>query len=340
MFPRRAIDFIYMKTFDLNLARVFVLLYETGSVTTTAEALHVTQPTVSYSLGKLRRHFGDELFRRAGRGLTPTAVGRRLYEPLRRALADIDAATRQAQEFDPTVMSARFTLALSDVGETTLLPRLVTKAREVAPKVSFTVRALDVDEAEAQLGSGDLDAFVATPVLTSHRTERIPLFRERYVGMVAQDHPRITGDSVTLEELAAEQHVTVFGPSGHVVPHSVLASHGLLDRVAVEVTRLSTLPYVMERTDLVAIVPEYLAEAFATRHTVRLVRLPFRTEPIEVAIYARHESSRNPSQRWLIDFMTEVLGTRVSEAQMPPVGGAKDGWSTAVAGTEKTTPST
>ncbi|MFD4974373.1 LysR family transcriptional regulator [Streptomyces sp. NPDC058424] len=307
-----------MRTFDLNLARVFVLLYETGSVTVTADTLHVTQPTVSYSLGKLRRHFGDELFRRTGRGLTPTAGARRLYEPLQRALADIDGTLRQADVFDPAAMSGRFTLALSDLGEVTLLPRLLAAARERAPGVSFTVRPLDVDEAEHQLRRGDLDAFVATPVLTSHRTVRIPLFHERYVGMVAADHPRVRGESVTLAELAAESHATVFGPSGHVVPRAALAAHGLLDRVVVDATRFSMLPYLLEQTDLIAIVPEYVGEVFASSHQLRMVRLPFDTEPIEVALYARHESSRSPSQRWLVQFMSEVLGERVSPAQLPP----------------------
>ncbi|MFF4864293.1 LysR family transcriptional regulator [Streptomyces sp. NPDC001231] len=307
-----------MRTFDLNLARVFVLLYETGSVTVTADTLHVTQPTVSYSLGKLRRHFGDELFRRTGRGLTPTAGARRLYEPLQRALADIDSTLRQADVFDPGTMCGRFTLALSDLGEVTLLPRLLAATRERAPGVSFTVRPLDVDEAEHQLRRGDLDAFVATPVLTSHRTVRIPLFHERYVGMVAADHPRVRGESVTLAELAAESHATVFGPSGHVVPRAVLAAHGLLDRVVVDATRFSMLPYLLEQTDLIAIVPEYVGEVFASSHQLRMVRLPFDTEPIEVALYARHESSRSPSQRWLVQFMSEVLGERVSPAQLPP----------------------
>ncbi|MGW1026435.1 LysR family transcriptional regulator [Streptomyces sp. NPDC002577] len=310
--------------FDLNLARVFVLLYETGSVTATAETLHVTQPTVSYSLGKLRRHFDDELFRRTGRGLTPTAGARRLYEPLQRALAEIDGATtRQADDFDAGTMSGRFTLALSDLGEVTLLPRLLAAARERAPQVSFTIRALDVDDAERQLRRGELDAFVATPVLTSHRTVRIPLFRERYVGMVSADHPRIRGDSVTLTDLTAEHHATVFGPSGHVAPRAVLATHGLLDRVAVDATRYSMLPYLLEQTDLIAIVPGYVAEVFTESHRVRLVRLPFETEPIEVALYARHESSRSPSQRWLVSFMAEVLGEQVSPAQLPPYGTAQ-----------------
>ncbi|GHB58302.1 LysR family transcriptional regulator [Streptomyces viridiviolaceus] len=307
-----------MGTFDLNLARVFVLLYETGSVTATAETLHVTQPTVSYSLAKLRRHFDDELFRRTGRGLTPTAGALRLYEPLQRALAEIDGTVRQADDFDPETMSGRFTIALSDLGEATLLPRLLAAARERAPGVSFTVRPFDVEEAESQLRRGDLDAFVATPVLTSHRTVRIPLFGERYVGMVAADHPRVRGDAVTLPELAAEHHATVFGPSGHVAPRAVLAAHGLLERVAVDATRFSMLPYLLEQTDLIAIVPEYVGEVFTASHRVRLVRLPFETEPIEVALYARHESSRSPAQRWLVRFMAEVLGEQVSPAQLPP----------------------
>ncbi|CAM5626222.1 LysR family transcriptional regulator [Streptomyces fumanus] len=309
-----------MKTFDLNLARVFVLLYETGSVTATAETLHVTQPTVSYSLGKLRRHFGDELFRRTGRGLAPTAGARRLYEPLRRALAEIDGTVRQADDFDPRAMTALFTIALSDLGEATLLPRLLVAARERAPGVSFTVRSFDVEAAEGQLRRGDLDVFVATPVLTSHRTVRIPLFQERYVGMVAADHPRVRGASVTLAELAAEHHATVFGPSGHVAPRALLAAHGLLDRVVVDATRFSMLPYLLEQTDLIAIVPEYVGEVFTASHRLRLVQLPFETEPIEIALYARHEYSRSPSQRWLVRFMAEVLGERLSPAQLPPHG--------------------
>jgi DNA-binding transcriptional LysR family regulator len=306
-----------MADFDLNLARVFVLLYETGSVTATAETLHVTQPTVSYSLGKLRRHFDDQLFQRTGRGLVPTAVAQRMYEPLHRALAEIDRTLQQREEFDPTTVPATFTLALSDLGEVTLLPRLVAAARERAPLVSFTVRPLDVDGAERQLGRGELDAFVATPVLTSHRTVRIPLFREHYVAMVAADHPRITTDRVTMRQLETEHHATVVGPSGHTGPRAALAAHDLLDHVTVEVSRFSALPYLLEATDLVAILPAYVAEAFAVSHRLRAVELPFGSETIEVAVYARHEASRTPPQRWLVDLLVTVLGEQVSRTQLP-----------------------
>ncbi|HYI28193.1 MAG TPA: LysR family transcriptional regulator, partial [Bradyrhizobium sp.] len=46
---------------DLNLLLILDAMYDTGSTTLVAERLKVSQPTVSFSLGKLRDVFGDEL---------------------------------------------------------------------------------------------------------------------------------------------------------------------------------------------------------------------------------------------------------------------------------------
>lgn len=303
--------------FDLNLVRTFVLLYESRSVTLTAESLHVTQPTVSYNLGKLRRQFDDELFRRQGRTLVPTSSAERLYPPLRQALGEIDETVSGTRSFRPETAHAQFTIAMTDLGEVALLPRLIAAARERAPGVSFEVRPLDVASVEEQLGKGDLDAFVATPVITSNRIARTPLFGERYVGLVSTDHPRVVGHTMTLEELASEHHVTVVGPSGHDAPSALLETYGLLDRVVLRVSRFSVLPYLVQHTDLVTIVPEFVAEVFTQRRAVRAVQLPMETDPIEIAVYARYASARSPAQQWLVDFLCEVLGERVSPAQLP-----------------------
>ena len=59
--------------------KTFVLLYESGSVTRTAEKLHITQPSVSHSLSRLRRQLSDPLFVRSANGLVPTDTARQLY---------------------------------------------------------------------------------------------------------------------------------------------------------------------------------------------------------------------------------------------------------------------
>ncbi|MEU4806579.1 LysR family transcriptional regulator [Actinosynnema sp. NPDC023587] len=298
-----------MRDFDLNLVRTFVLLYETRSVTATAEALHVTQPTISYSLQKLRRRFSDELFRRAKGGLVPTATARSLYEPLHAALAGIEEAVSGAWPFDPATAHAAFTLALSDLGEVSLLPRLIAALPAQAPGVTFTVRPLDVVNAPDLLGRGEVDAFIASPLFSTPRVARIPLFAEGYVAMVAASHPRLRGDRATLAELAAERHLTVYGPTGHEGPRRALEAHGLGHRVVVETTRFTSLPYLVQEDDLVAMVPRLVARVFTATHRVRLLDLPFDIEPAQVSIYARHAHARSPAQSWLVDFMTRALTT-------------------------------
>ncbi|MDF5752233.1 LysR family transcriptional regulator [Spongiactinospora sp. TRM90649] len=297
-----------MRDFDLNLVRTFVLLYETRSVTATAESMHVTQPTISYGLQKLRRRFGDELFRRSSGGLVPTTTARQLYEPLHAALSGIEAAVSGARTFDPASAHDAFTLCLSDLGEVSLLPRLMAALRERAPGVTLRVRPLDVVNAADRLGRGEIDAFIASPLLGSQRVTRIPLFTEGYVGMVADDHPRLRGDRARIADLRAERHITVLGPSGHEGPRRALEGLGVLHRVALEVTRFAALPYLVQTSELFAMVPRNAAEVFAAEQRVRLLELPLEIEPVRVSVYARHAHARSPAQHWLVGFMREVLG--------------------------------
>ena len=125
--------------------------------------------------------------------------------------------------------------------------------------------------------------------------------------MVARGHPRL-GSSVDFPALAAERHVTVFGPTGHDGPRRALEAHGLLDRVVLEVTRFAALPYLVQDGELVAMVPRLVAKRFAAQHRVRLFELPMDVEPAQVSVYTRHTHARSPAQQWLVTFMREVLG--------------------------------
>src|SRR4051812_49741524 len=105
--PYPLIETLYVTGFDLNLVRVFVLLYETRSVTATAEAVRVSQPTVSYSLGKLRRRFDDELFRRGRGGLLATVGADPLYEPLPGAVSRLQQAGGGEPGVHPPALQGR-----------------------------------------------------------------------------------------------------------------------------------------------------------------------------------------------------------------------------------------
>src|SRR6476661_5072834 len=134
---------------DLNQLRTFVTLYELRSVTGAARRLHVTQPTVSYSLKRLRERFGDELFRREGNDMVPTAKATQLFGPLHNALAQIDATVMGSDVFEPTGFSGELVLGLTSIGEQTFLPPIMTALGRVGADPRIQVERLDSDEVES-----------------------------------------------------------------------------------------------------------------------------------------------------------------------------------------------
>jgi DNA-binding transcriptional LysR family regulator len=88
---------------DLDLATLETMaqVYRLGSFTAAADKLGVTQPTVSYSINRLRKVTGDPLFIRLGGKTTATERCRKLIPAVRRILADAGALT-EPEKFDPT----------------------------------------------------------------------------------------------------------------------------------------------------------------------------------------------------------------------------------------------
>ncbi len=116
---------------------------------------------------------------------------------------------------------------------------------------------------------------------------------------------------LVLAELERERHVVVDGATGHTGPRKALVEHRLENRIAVRVTRFATLPYVVQDSELVAIVPERVARALARTHAVRIFALPWPIEPVAVAAYTRHAPGRGGPQQWFL----EVI--RTAMARMP-----------------------
>lgn len=292
---------------DLGHVRTFVHLYETRSVTATAHLLHVTQPTVSYTLSKLRRRFDEELFVRTHTGLAPTAAATALYEPLRAALEKIDRAVGGAETFEPALTDLEFTVMLSDFGELSFLPLILTRLDQQAPGARLRVRHLVVDAAADLLVSGQLDLAITSVPLESARLVRRPFMEVDYAVLAARRHPRIRGNRLTAGGFARERYVSVTGTTGHLGPVELIRRLELQAQVELQLSSFSAVPYVVAAGELLAIVPRHIGQIFAARHDVVVLDLPWRLEPIRVAAYTRR--SLTDPQRWLADMVVETLSS-------------------------------
>lgn len=76
---------------ELEKLRIFCTAAERGSFTGAAAELYISHSTVSRAVAELERELGAELFRRARRGVEPTAAGQALLAGARALLADADA---------------------------------------------------------------------------------------------------------------------------------------------------------------------------------------------------------------------------------------------------------
>lgn len=291
---------------DLNLMKTFVLLYGTRSVTKTAASLFVTQPSVSYSLRRLRKQFNDQLFVRSAAGLEPTALAQSLYPKLHQALAVIEEAVSGIGQFDPATSERTFRIRWTDLGEIALLPDVLAEVEVRAPHCVVLVAPLDTARAADELRHDRTDAVICTPRIDAPDLRRDALFREGYLGLCAVGHPRI-GPRPSMAEYLAERHIAVDAAAGHGNPEETFLRQGHHRRIAVRVPHFAVLPELVARTQHLAVVPERVAALFIRMAPVRTFELPTVTPQVEVGLYTLRRVLASPEIDWLRDVVLEVL---------------------------------
>jgi len=296
-----------MSLADLNQLRTFVVLYELRSVTAAADRLHVTQPTVSYTLRRLRERFGDDLFRREGHDMVPTARATQLFGPLHEALSQIDATVSDPDSFEPSGFSGELTLGLTSIGEQTFLPPIMAALSRDASSPHLQVERLDSDQVEDGLIRGTIDLAMTVSVIAAPRLWRTRVRSVEYVALSSGAHPL----PATGPHMFADRHfVRVSARGGHIFPLQLLTEHGLMPQVALTVEEYATVPAVLEATDLVVLLPRHVAEVFCGWFPrLRIAELPWPGQSTPVSLYTRRDASLSPAQRWFRSVVLDAVAS-------------------------------
>lgn len=281
---------------DLNQLRTFVVLYELRSVTATADRLRVTQPTVSYTLARLRERFGDDLFRREGHVMVPTARAAQLFGPLHEALAQIEATVDDAAAFDPAGFSGELALGLTSIGEQTFLPPIMAALARERSTPHLLVKRLDADEVEEELLRGTIDLALTVSLMDTSRLWRTRVRGVEYVALSSRSHPL---PKTRTDMFAGRRFVRVSSRGGHVFPLQALVEHGLMPQVALTVEEYATVPAVLVATDLVVLLPRHVADVFCGWFpSLQIAELPWPGHSSPVALYTRRHANLSPAQSW------------------------------------------
>lgn len=299
-----------MAGFDLNLITTFVTLYETQSVTVAAERLCVTQPSVSYALAKLREQFDDALFVRNQQGMQPTRLATQLYEGFKEASRRINDAVSEARKFSPSTSKRRFRLALSDLGEIALLPRVLERLNQMAPSIELDIVPLEIDQVATWLNDGHIDAAICSQILPGAGITHQRLMSEQYCCLVDDAHPRI-GTQMNMQQFLAEPHAIVTRTSGHGMVEDVLKKMAVERRVRLRIPHFSVLPKIIPGTEMITILPYRIAWSFCEfpgDKPLKVVDLPFEVPSFEVTLHWHSRSEKSTSLKWFCEQIEAALG--------------------------------
>lgn len=149
-----------MSSLNYHHLRYFHAVAHEGGVTAAAEALHVSQPSVSAQIQQLEASLGQQLFERTGRGMTLTAEGKVVLEYA-------DEIFRLGSELEETVRGRLQGRPLRlVVGLAATLPNLVafhflTPAFGLEDPVRVVLRENRTDRLLAELATHDIDLVLA-----------------------------------------------------------------------------------------------------------------------------------------------------------------------------------
>ncbi|AGI22841.1 LysR family transcriptional regulator [Pseudomonas sp. ATCC 13867] len=281
---------------DINLLVVFETMMRERNVTRAGERLFLCQTTVSSALNRLRAMFDDPLFIRSGRAMEPTARAEEIHARLGPALDGIALALSCTQEFDPRTSEEIFHVGLCDEVEYVLLPRLMQQLRTEAPNVTLVVRRVDAWQlpqllvaGDISLGIGQAQELPASAHCRSLRPVQPMLLRAD-----------LSAGPVSLDEFCRRPHVAV-SAQGKMIDDidRTLARHDRKRRVVLAVPQFSALPALLAGSDMLAIVPDYVAQVMARVEGLRAEYAPLPLSSPDLSMAWRGTSHADPRERWL-----------------------------------------
>jgi DNA-binding transcriptional LysR family regulator len=306
---------VNLASLDLNLLVSLDALLQQRSVTRAAAQMGLSQPALSASLARLRRHFGDELLTRVGNEyrLTPMAV--QLKDLARLALTGVERVFTAQAEFDPASSIREFSLLASDYVVTVLGDTIAGLLAEEAPHTRLRFRANTpsmVERADQVLLSVDLlllpHGFVAD---LSHQD----LYRDEWVCVVSADNPVIER-GLTVEDLEELPWVATYhGQTASTPAARQMRMLGIEPRVQVVNENFLTVAALVAGSNRIALLQRRLVDQLPLNTGVRALPCPFDVSPLVEAMWWHPAFDDDPEHTYLRDVVLRATHLAVGAAE-------------------------
>jgi DNA-binding transcriptional LysR family regulator len=262
------------KASGIQLVQVegFLEVARRGSVSRAAEALFITQPTLTARLHALERELGTSLFLRTPHGMRLTDAGRAWIPFAERALrALVDG--RDALQQVLSASAGHLMIAAAPAVSTYVLPELLEQFVAAHPRVEVSVRTGHSEDVvdlvlrdEVQIGLG---RSIRHPDL-----ELRPFHTEELVLVCAPDHPFSKGPAVPMAEVARQKLIMFDRASSYYeITQGAFLSAGVKLRGLMELDSIEAAKKMVERGLGVALLPSSAVAREVAGKSLRVVQM-------------------------------------------------------------------
>jgi len=212
----------YYKGNRLKQLRAFVYITRMGTLSRAAEALFLSQPSVSLQLKALEREMGAPLVERTRRRITLTDAGEALYEIARPLVEGFENLDREFHLKTRGRPGGKLTVAAGSSTIQYLLPELVKAYRERHPDVHLQLANVTGKDGLALLRADEADIAIGSMLDVPQDIAWAPVYHYDPMLIMPPDHPLATKEDITLEDLS---------PYGLILPPQRLTTFRLVDMV-------------------------------------------------------------------------------------------------------------
>ena len=135
---------------EIRVLRYFLAVVREEGINRAAEALHITQPTLSCQLSQLEEEVGVKLFHRGAKKITLTNEGILLLRRAEEILSLVDRTERELIEQDEFV-EGRIVIGCGELAAVQILPEIIESFREKYPLVTYDIFTGNADLVKEQM---------------------------------------------------------------------------------------------------------------------------------------------------------------------------------------------
>ncbi len=212
---------------DLWQLEIFCTVAELKSFSRAAEAMFITQPTVTSHIAALEKRLGVKLFDRTTRKVTLTPAGELLYKHAKVLLTEHEVALQQLAKFQGGLIG-RLVLGASTIPAHYLLPSVMAKFCRNFPQAQLIMKVNSSVQVVESVINGELELGIVGVKTDEANLKIIPLWGDEVVLIVHPEHEWANRSFVSVSELTSQPFVFREEGSGtRKTFEQFLAQHGL-----------------------------------------------------------------------------------------------------------------